>query len=112
MRMLTALLCALASPTMAEDWKPLDQGSIALALSARVLQYEDGATQNFHSDGRTLYQVGTGTSRGKWWIEGGQYCSTWPPSEVKSCFSVEASDLLIRFIGAGGDVMVGKYVDL
>lgn len=112
MLMRTVMLCALASPAMADEWKPLDQGSIALALSARVVQYEDGATQNFYSDGRTLYQVGTGTSWGKWWVEGGQYCSTWPPSEVKSCFSVEARDLHVRFIGAGGDLTVGQYVDL
>lgn len=111
--MRSLMLClALSTPALAEGWHALDGAGITAALSARVLQYEDGSTQNFFTDGRTLYQAGAGESWGKWWVEGGQYCSTWPPSDVPACYRVEAQGLDVRFTGKGGDVSVGRYVDL
>ena len=100
----------LASPASAEDWRQLDDAGITAALSARVLQYQDGASQNFFTDGRTLYTVTTGASWGKWWVEAGKYCSTWPPSETPSCYIVEQSGQDFRFTGSGGDVTVGRHV--
>ena len=102
----------LASPVLAEDWRVLDDAGITAALSARVLGYEDGSSQNFFQGGRTLYEAGAGESWGKWWVEGGQYCSTWPPSDVAACYAVEVLGLDVRFTGKGGDVSVGRYVDL
>jgi hypothetical protein len=102
----------LAQPLWAEDWRVLDDAGIAAALAARVVMYEDGATQNFFQDGRTLYQAGFGESWGTWWVDGGQYCSTWPPSEVPACYGVEMLGLDLRFTGKGGDVSVGRYQDL
>jgi hypothetical protein len=106
------LAICLVSPVQAEDWRSLDDAGITAALSARVLRYEDGSTQNFFTDGRTLYQAGAGESWGKWWVEAGQYCSTWPPSDVAACYRVEAQGLDVRFTGTGGDVSVGRYQDL
>jgi hypothetical protein len=107
------LTLALVTPAIAEDWRVLDDAAITEALSARVLQYEDGARQNFFQDGRTLYEAGAGESWGKWWAEGGKYCSTWPPSETPACYTVEVLGLLdLRFTGAGGDVTIGRYADL
>ncbi len=96
----------------AQDWRALSGTEIETALSARVLQYENGASQNFFQDGRTLYEVANGVSWGKWWAERARYCSSWPPSETPSCYSVETQGLLVRFTGATGDVTVGQYVDL
>jgi hypothetical protein len=111
--MRSAILCLLlAAPAWAEDWRVLDDARITAALAARVLQYEDGSTQNFFQDGRTLYEAGTGESWGKWWVSGGQYCSAWPPSDVPACYTVEAQGLDVRFTGSGGEVTVGRYVDL
>lgn len=107
------LIClTLATPALAQDWTALDGPAITKALSARVLGYEDGSTQNFFQDGRTLYQAGGGESWGKWWVESDQYCSTWPPSDVPACYAVEAQGLEVRFTSKGGDVSVGRYVDL
>lgn len=111
MRTLLIWLC-LTVPALAEDWRTLDGPGITAALTARVLQYPDGSTQNFFQDGRTLYEAGAGESWGKWWVEGGEYCSTWPPSDVAACYRVEAQGLDIRFTGKGGDISVGRYVDL
>lgn len=96
----------------AEDWKVLDGPGIKAALSARELQYDDGSSQNFFSDGRTLYQAGAGESWGRWWVAGDRYCSTWPPNETPACYGVEASGLEVRFSGSRADVTLGRYVDL
>jgi hypothetical protein len=106
------LALVLATPAHAEDWRVLDDAGITAALSARVLQYVDGAAQNFFSDGRTLYVVETGESWGKWWVEGGKYCSTWPPSETPACYSVEAQGIDVRFKDARGKITTGRYIDL
>jgi hypothetical protein len=111
MRVLLVCL-ALASPALADGWRKLDDAGITAALSARVLGYEDGSTQTFFQDGRTLYAVKGGESWGKWWVAGGQYCSSWPPSDVAACYGVEAQGLDLRFTSQGGDESVGRYQDL
>ena len=59
----TALfLVLLASPALAEDWQRLKGDQITAALSARVLAYEGGKTQNFFADGRTLHDGGSAQS--------------------------------------------------
>lgn len=109
----SALFAAfLVTPALASDWRVLDDAGITAALAARVLQYEDGSTQNFFQDGRTLYEAGGGEAWGKWWVDGGQYCSTWPPSDVPACYGVEAQGLNVRFTSKGGAVSVGRYQDL
>jgi hypothetical protein len=96
------LVSCLVTPVRAEDWLVLDA-----ALAARVLRYENGSTQNFVTDGPTLYEAGRRESWGKWWVEGGQYCSAWPPSDVAACYRVEAQGLDVRITGKGGNVSVG-----
>jgi hypothetical protein len=111
-RIIAALGLVWPLAAAAQDWQVLGGPEIGAALSARVLQYEDGTTQNFFSDGRTLFEAGAGESWGKWWATETQYCSTWPPNETPSCYDVEASGLDIRFTGSRGDVTTGRYVDL
>jgi hypothetical protein len=112
MRRAILLALCLASPVFADDWRELDAAGITEALSARVLQYEDGSTQNFFQDGRTMYQAGAGESWGKWWVESDRYCSSWPPSDRPSCYRVEVLGLDLRFAGTGGSISVGRYQDL
>lgn len=106
------LAVCLVSPARAEDWRVLDSTGITAALAARVLQYEDGSTQNFFQDGRTLFEAGDGEAWGKWWVEGDRYCSVWPPSDVAACYGVELRGLDVRFTGEGGEESLGRYVDL
>lgn len=103
---------ALRPPVLADDWQILDDPGIEAALSARVLRYEDGTTQKFFAGGRTLYQAGGGESWGKWWVGGGQYCSTWPPSDVAACYEVEVRGLDVLFTSQSGEVSLGAYQDL
>jgi hypothetical protein len=113
MRTVLAMLL-LAGPAMAEDWARLDGPGITAALTARVLGYEGGATQNFYADGRTLYESGGSPSWGTWRVEGDRYCSRWPPRDAWDCYAVEAEarGLDLRFVGEGGAVTTGRYQDL
>ena len=113
--MIRAALCLmlLACPAIAEDWQPLTGPAITDALSARVLTYTGGQTQNFFADGRTLYE-GERAQWGQWRVEGDRYCSVWPPSDRWSCHRVErqAGGFDLRFVSDGGTVTQGRYVDL
>ena len=106
------LAMSLVSPAFAEEWQVLKDAGLTAALSARVLRYADGSTQNFFEDGRTVYEVEGGESWGKWWVEAGRYCSSWPPSDVAACYAVEVQGLDVRFTSEGGEVSVGRYQDL
>jgi hypothetical protein len=102
-----------AGTALAEDWTRLTGPEITGALSARLLSYGNGGTQNFHSDGSTLYESGP-PSTGRWRVEGDRYCSVWPPQEHWACYDIDrsASGLEIRFIADDGTETVGRYVDL
>jgi hypothetical protein len=102
----------IATPALSDDWEPLKGAEIAAALTSRVLQYKDGAEQNFFADGRTLYAAGAGESWGRWWVAGDEYCSSWPPSDRPACYRVDVQGLDLRFTGPGGDVTLGRYIDL
>ncbi len=105
-----AVLSLGPAPVLAQEWGRLSGPEITRALTARVLGYDDGTTQDFLADGRTLAAGGWG----RWRVEGDRYCSAWPPSDVWACYLVEreARGLDIRFTGEGGAVTVGRYVDL
>ena len=107
------LILMLALPVAAEEgWQPLDDAGISAALAARVLRFEDGSTQNFFQDGRSLREAADGTRWGKWWAEGGRLCQLWPPSAKPDCQSVEARRIDLRFTAPDGEVRIARYVDL
>jgi hypothetical protein len=99
---------------LAEGWQDLTGTQITEALAARVVEYDDGGTQNFFADGRTLFEVDAGESWGKWRVEGDLYCSVWPPNELWECYSVsrETAGLGLRFTAKDGEVSAGHYIDL
>ncbi len=103
----------LPATAMAEDWQTLDAATLKSALLARVVVYDGGATQQFNPDGSTTYTADR-PSTGAWRVDGPQYCSQWPPSDIWSCYDVarSANGLNIRFTAGDGSNSVGRYVDL
>jgi len=109
--MILALMLAAPGPVLAQDWQKLDDAAITAILTAHPLAYDDGSEQAFYADGRTLYTAGAGESWGKWWAEAGRYCSSWPPSDSKSCYDVEMAVPQVRFTADSGQQTLGHYRD-
>lgn len=99
----------LATPALAEDWKPLDGPAIRQALESRSLTYDDGTTQDFRPDGSTLYGS---DSWGTWRVDGNRYCSAWPPSDASACYDMAQDGLRLKFIAGDGSESIGTYNDL
>jgi hypothetical protein len=102
----------LAMPAAAGEWRLLDAAGISAALSARVLRYDDGSTQNFFRDGRSLREAADGTRWGSWWVDGNRVCLLWPPSVTPDCMTVAARRIDLRFTAPDGEVRIARYVDL
>ena len=102
-----ALILLLTAPSgiAAEEWTQLSGAEIKAALTDAKLQYAT-ATQTFYASGKTLYDAGR-PSWGYWRVQGDQYCSQWPPSDLWACYDMAARGHELRFIGASGDVTDG-----
>jgi len=88
-------------------WTPLSGAEISAALTGRVVQYAS-AWQDFRALGKTLYNAGR-DSWGYWRVEGDQYCSQWPPSDLWACYDMTGNGDRLRFIGAAGDISEAVY---
>lgn len=113
MRVALMMFMLSTAPAMADEWKPLSGDQITQALTARVLRYDGGETQQFNADGTTQYESPE-VSNGQWRVMGSEYCSRWPPSDRWSCYGVEmeAAGLDIRFIAGDGSIATGRHMDL
>ncbi len=113
MRRFALMLTICAAPVAAaadEDWRFLTGPEIRAALEDRVVTY-DTARQDFRASGRTLYTFGGRDSWGYWRVQGDQYCSQWPPSDLWDCYDVYWLVDRVLFIGPTGDVTDGRYAD-
>ncbi|WP_299693020.1 hypothetical protein [uncultured Tateyamaria sp.] len=110
MRRFALMIALLASPAGAEPWVTLDGAGVRAALEGRVIAFET-ARQDFRSSGRTLYVFGGRDSWGYWRVQGDQYCSQWPPSDLWACYDIAVSGAMVRFVGTGNDVTDGVYAD-
>jgi hypothetical protein len=85
---------------------------IASAVVAGLLRYGDGATQVFRPDGSTTYTENGHETRGEWSLEGGRFCSFWPPS-YRACYDlrwiVENGDVIGLRFDDGGAQFDGRY---
>ncbi|MCD2359449.1 hypothetical protein [Sulfitobacter mediterraneus] len=88
-------------------WTPLSGAEISAALTGKVVQY-GSAWQDFRASGKTLYNAGR-DSWGYWRVEGYQYCSQWPPSDLWACYDMTRQGDRLRFIGAAGDISEAVY---
>lgn len=94
----------------AQEWPVLRGDSVRAALEGHKLVYVTGAWQEFRASGRTLYNAGS-DSWGYWRVQGDQYCSMWPPSDLWACYDLSVSGDTVRFIDASGEISEGRYVD-
>ncbi len=102
-----ALLLPLAAG--ADTWERLTGDEVRTALEGRKLAYAT-AWQDFRASGRTLYNAGA-DSWGYWRVQGDQYCSQWPPSDLWACYGLERLGDTLRFVGAGDDITEATYAD-
>lgn len=109
MRRFALILALMAGPAAAEDWQPMAGDEIRTALEGRTLHYAR-AWQAFRSSGRTLYNAGQ-DSWGYWRVQGHQYCSMWPPSDLWACYTMERQGDALRFVGEGDDITEAVYAD-
>ncbi len=107
MRRITLILAQilLIWPTMApaQEWRALVGDELREVLTDVRVTYPGGIWQVFYASGRTLYSAGQ-DNWGTWRVEGDQYCSQWPPSDLWSCYGIEVDGANLRFIGASGDI--------
>ena len=105
------LICAAVTvglPTFADEaWVPMTGADIRVALTGRAVTYAS-AWQAFQVSGRTVYNAAS-DSWGYWRIEGDQYCSQWPPSDLWACYDMARRGERLRFIGASGDATDATY---
>lgn len=105
------ILGLIAGAALAEDgWTPLAGDAALYALSGNVVIYANGATQSFAPSGDTSYDSGH-LQPGRWRIDGDQYCSVWPPSDLWACYGLErsADGTAVRFIAGDGSVTEGRF---
>ena len=105
------ITCLLPLTAAAQEWRLLDGDGVRAALEGRRLRYASGAVQDFRASGRTLYNAGR-DSWGYWRVQGNQYCSQWPPSDLWACYDLRRAPDggALRFVGPGGDVTQGRYL--
>ena len=110
MRPIALILALWPLSAGAVEWEMLEGDALRAALEGRKLVYTSGAWQEFRASGKTLYNAGE-DSWGNWRVQGDQYCSQWPPSDLWACYDVQRGDDLIRFIGPSGDFTDGFYAN-
>ena len=95
------------SMASAGEWRKMAGPEIASTLTDWIVDYRVDTWQDFRASGRTLYHAGR-PSWGHWAVRGDQYCSSWPPSDLWSCYDMErGSGDKVRWIGVAGDITPG-----
>ncbi len=85
-----AALVVVLGALMAEEWIALDDEGIKSALSGRSVEYTR-SSQSFLASGETT-DVDGRPSLGYWRVDGGKYCSQWPPRQTWNFYSLDVSE--------------------
>jgi hypothetical protein len=99
----------------AADGDRVVREQIATAVTAGRLEYGDGASQVFESNGSTTYLESGRPTRGEWTVDDdGHFCSFWPPRYRASYdlrWTVDNETITgLRFVAlTGGAEFVGRY---
>lgn len=97
---LLAAVLAFAGNTAAAEQK-LTDAEITQLLKDRSL-YGDGVEQIFQAAGTTFYLQNGNSSSGSWKVEGGRYCSAWPPNPSWACYDVMQDGDTVTFVSSSG----------
>jgi hypothetical protein len=110
MKVITAVLLACLPSLGAADGflRVLNDDAVTAALADRTLVFDAYTLQHFRADGSTQYFTDR-MSEGRWAARGGQYCSTWPPSDRWDCYDIQIGGDVVRFIGSDRSVSEGTY---
>jgi hypothetical protein len=111
------LLCLSATATYAEN-RTLTGAEIN-ALLPTVIALGDGTRQIFSAKGATNYTNQGRDSYGSWWVEGDEYCSSWPPAGGYACYAVQLDDApvdapdndrapILRWVGESGRPTINR----
>ena len=107
-----SILLEAAQADNTSDWNPLSGQQIQKVLAGASLVYPDegGATQDFESNGSTVWVQGA-PSFGEWKVSDTQYCSVWPPSAAWVCYDVSINEqgTAVRFVGDSGKIYEGIF---
>ncbi|MCT8160074.1 hypothetical protein [Pseudoruegeria sp. SHC-113] len=110
MRAILATVLALTpGMALASEWKTLSDTEILEVLAGAHVEYI-AARQEFLASGDTIWD--TGEKRlGHWSVNGGKYCSKWPPASEITCYTVDQmveDPSRIRFTDPQGKISNGK----
>jgi hypothetical protein len=87
MRIASALLVLFVTGSAHAEERVLTGDEIRALLPAIVVRGE-ASEQEFSPSGETIFTDHGKKSTGRWTVEGGRYCSTWPPNAAKACYAV------------------------
>ena len=111
MRGLAVFLILCPTLVLAEAWVQLTtDDAIREALTGRTVRFDAYTIQHFNTAGQTRF-VTERAADGLWEVRSGQYCSSWPPSVVWTCYDFAVNGDAVRFIGATGSVSEGRIVE-
>ncbi|MEM9140043.1 MAG: hypothetical protein AAGB15_09445 [Pseudomonadota bacterium] len=106
----TMIALLAAAPALAEE-TALTGAEIEALLPTIVAHGTEKETrQKFWPDGHTEYEERGQYSFGRWWVQADKYCSTWPPSEAVSCYTVLRDGERLIWVPRIGDPIVDRIV--
>ena len=95
------LVGGLGQAVQAEEHKLAD-AEISVLLKDRSLYADGGVEQIFQASGQTFYLQDGNSSQGSWRVEGGRYCSAWPPNPSWACYDVLRDGDSVVFVSGSG----------
>lgn len=106
---LAAAWCALATWPANAELRVL-KGAEIEALLPTIVAVGNQTRQTFSATGGTTYTDRGRDSFGSWRVQGGRYCSLWPPSGDWSCFQVhyDPDNGELVWVGEGGHRTVNR----
>jgi hypothetical protein len=95
-------------------WEQLSGEDLHDAFESHVLEYDDGATQRFEKNGRTVYHKPSAIDlSGFWWVDSNLMCFVLEPGNPGRCFKVHEDNrgVQLKLEPEGGGTLKLRYRD-